>query len=313
MEPFLDRAEPRVGRGQDRRTAMTRLAYLTSCRELAHVESAGHTVIDPVTGASLGYRMCLVEEICRALTRGDDSALGQVGLVGVFTDDDPAEVEHIWCGRPPWRSDLRVPAHAQRAECPIEALTHHLSSLSYRALVRAKAPAALRAEAKAAFEARLLRALREARADVLVCDSYMLILSENFLRSFPGLVLNIHPGITDPKDQGWLPGATPTRDAFTRARYGYVIVDDKHAVPHPAGRAIRVEYEGRLRDAIDVGVIGRSGVTCHRVTAIVDGGPIVSEAIYNFDPARASEEQIRTWNYPLKLPVLTAALHVLGI
>jgi phosphoribosylglycinamide formyltransferase-1 len=46
-----------------------------------------------------------------------------------------------------------------------------------------------------AFDAEMVRAIREAGAEAVVCAGFMRILTTEFLNAFPGRVVNIHPAL----------------------------------------------------------------------------------------------------------------------
>ncbi|MGE4293011.1 MAG: phosphoribosylglycinamide formyltransferase [Desulfovibrio sp.] len=46
-----------------------------------------------------------------------------------------------------------------------------------------------------AFDAEMIRAIREAGAEAVICAGFMRILTTGFLNAFPGRVLNIHPAL----------------------------------------------------------------------------------------------------------------------
>jgi folate-dependent phosphoribosylglycinamide formyltransferase PurN len=281
-----------------RQAKQLRLAYLTSCRELLRDEQVGPCAAAPVSG----YRASLLESLISAVSSPSLDAL--LSLVLVLFDDDPAEISDRTAAL-----TLFGDAGAPPVSLPSPAV-ERVSSLAFR--VSPSAPQERHSEAKAQIDQAILRALIRYSVDVLLCDSYMLVFGDSFLRGFPNLALNIHPGITAETDPGWCKGATPTRDALTRALHGWIIIDDKPHVPYPQGELGEVEYEGRRRQIVRLpGKLGRSGVSVHRIIKEVDAGPVLASAAYNFSENGITAETIRTWNYALKLPLTLTALRAL--
>jgi phosphoribosylglycinamide formyltransferase 1 len=62
---------------------------------------------------------------------------------------------------------------------------------------------------KAAFEAEIIRAVDQAKADYLVLAGFMRILSCDFVRKYKGKIINIHPSLLPA-----FPGAHGIKDAF---------------------------------------------------------------------------------------------------
>ena len=100
------------------------------------------------------------------------------------------------------------------------------------------------AEERIDFEERLLQVLRPRRLDLIVLAGWMLVLSENFLRSCSCPCLNLHPALLEPEDDSFpvLRGAHAVREALR----------------------LRLPY---------------TGVSVHRVTPEVDAGPVVMSEI----------------------------------
>ncbi|MFN4128936.1 MAG: phosphoribosylglycinamide formyltransferase [Paracoccaceae bacterium] len=90
---------------------------------------------------------------------------------------------------------------------------------------------------RAAFEARLLQPLLDARPDILCLAGFMRVLTPDFVRRFEGRMLNIHPSLL-PKYPGL----------------------------HTHQRAL---------DAGDA----QAGCTVHQVTAELDAGPVLGQAM----------------------------------
>ena len=278
-----------------------RLAYITSLRELSGDEQVGRSVIDAITGARYGYRAGTLERLVGRLdTPGDPMADG-FELAAVVVDDDDEELAGVTASGSAWPDGLvppdlllRVPSSWRRmAPAPGEAM----SALRTR-----------KREAKMQYEARLRDALEARRVDVVLSDSYMVLFGPVMLDAFAGRILNVHPGVLDPGHPAHTPGHTPTRDAWTRAVGGFVIVDDKRVTPKPPGPVQVVDFEGAQRVAVSVPAVAITGVSVHIVTASVDAGRVIATERWRFDPTWMTPEWIRHVNYRVKHRVVPRAL-----
>lgn len=177
-----------------------------------------------------------------------------------------------------------------------------------------------RKKLKTEYEERICAALREAEVDLLVSNSYTNIIGPRLLGEYRDRIINIHPAITHQDNPCRLPGVTPTRDAYTRATEGFVIVDDKKSVSLD-GEEVQVTYEGEQRKAVKFSEEHRytHGVTVHVITAGVDEGPPILTKEYDMrdyfnvngsDPSKPmlTQEGIRNFNYKMKPSVLTEAI-----
>jgi folate-dependent phosphoribosylglycinamide formyltransferase PurN len=270
-------------------TSYLPIAYFTSCREL-HREGVG-----------LRQRG-LLDQMAEA--PDFSSADRPVVVTDIVVDDDDLEFATAW-KTPLWRT--KPSATAEKWGFLFEPRLHRVSTKSLRQkqnpLARANR-SALRDE----IESTLLAIVDAAGCEVGVCDSYMTVFGSRFLNQAKQILINIHPGITAVDHPAKLLGPTPNRDAYTRARFGYIIVDDKARAFWPAGIPHEIEYEGKTRRVIAVPKIAETGVTVHHVEKAVDLGRVIAQSSYHFDPALESEESLRSRNYTLKLPVLKAAL-----
>ena len=97
-------------------------------------------------------------------------------------------------------------------------------------------------DAKAAYEAEILRRLREAEVDWVCLAGYMRLIGPTLLEAYGGRIVNLHPSL--------LP-------AFKGA----------HAI----------------EQAVDAGV-KVFGATIHRVDASLDGGEILAQRAFGYDP-----------------------------
>jgi folate-dependent phosphoribosylglycinamide formyltransferase PurN len=278
-----------------------RLAYITSVRELTGNEQVGRLVVDPVTGEAYGYRASTIERLAPRLHDANDPLAQTFELAAVVIDDSDRELAAIMRTEPPWPGDavprellLRMPSSWRRLKAGSDETTDDFR-------VRKQA-------AKARYESDLCAALERRGVDVIVADSYMVPFGATMLGAFGGRILNVHPGLLEPGHPAHTPGHMPTRDTFTRAVHGFVIVDDKRTVMPPPGEPRVVDYEGARRIAVAVPRVATAGVSVHLVTETVDGGPILAQERWTFDPAHITPERIRHENYAPKYRVLSRAL-----
>lgn len=278
-----------------------RLAYITSLRELAGDEQVGRVVVDAMTGARYGYRAGTLERLVERLRRSGDPVARTFELAAVVIDDDDRELADSTRQAPPWPDDLVSPDLVLRAPSTWRRLVAHDGEtvVEFRARKRA---------AKARYESVLRAALERRGVDVILSDSYVVLFGPDLLEGFGGRILNVHPGVLDPGHPAHTPGRTPTRDAWTRAVHGFVIVDDKRSTPVPPGPQRLVEFEGARRRAVLVPRVAMAGVSVHVVTAEVDGGPVLAAERWSFEPAGITPERIRHTNYELKHRVVPRAL-----
>ena len=105
---------------------------------------------------------------------------------------------------------------------------------------------------QAAFEAALTERLTEARAELIVLAGFLSILSENFVRRWPGRIVNIHPSLIP---------------AFCgQGFYGLQV------------------HEAALARGVKV-----TGATVHLVNEIPDGGPILLQKAVEVLPGDTPE------------------------
>jgi len=227
-----------------------------------------------------------------------------VAVTDIVVDDDNFEFARAW-KTPLWnlKSNTAVP----RVGWLTEPRLHRVSTKCLRekaGLLGQADRAALREE----VESTLLGILNTTAAEVGVCDSYMTVFGSKFLSRAKRVLINLHPGLTTENHPAKLLGPTPNRDAYTRARFGYIIVDDKARAFWPEGVPHEIVYDGQTRRAIAVPRLAETGVTAHHVEKAVDRGRVIAQSSYYFDPELESEDSLRSKNYALKLPVLKAAL-----
>jgi phosphoribosylglycinamide formyltransferase 1 len=109
-----------------------------------------------------------------------------------------------------------------------------------------------RAPARAAWESRLAAVVAAFEPDLVLLSGFMRVLSARFLERFPGRVINQHPAL--------LPDG------------GGDVVTTADGVVIPALRGAHV-----VADALRLG-LPVTGCTIHRVTPLVDDGPVLAAA-----------------------------------
>ena len=288
-----------------------RLAVATSLREILVDELVSRVVIDPESGQDYGYRMGNIEHIARILAdpRGNNHPLAQkfadaFELAMIFHDDIPLEYEAARALVKHWPFDIKVPVDGAANAVPLEALVTNIQSKPWR---RIEDPET-KGDMKKLYESRLLSSFRQRHVDLIISDSYLIIFAPIMLHGYWQTILNIHPAITDPHDENRLPGVTPTRDAYTRAKYGWVIVDDKRRKETwPNINPIYIDYNGEKRLVVPVPKSRTTGVTVHIVDDLVDHGEVVLCRKHEF-PEGTTYEGIRDRNYGIKREILPEAL-----
>lgn len=292
-----------------------RIVYLTTLRELCDDEKVGSRVVDPENGTTYGRRQGNLEDLLQRLS-APGSAFGRTfELAGVVFDDDPKLVAEYKARGVPWDWSQPVPIrrpNGTTATVTLDSLCHNHPSLAWRAEKDPLTKSAM----KAAYEREIVATLNHSRADLVISDSYTRIAGPTLLAWFGtleretahGRGINIHPAIARVDDPTRLPGVTPTRDAYTRARYGYIIIDDKKAVDLPEGERIHVDYEGQQRLAVRVPEVHETGVTVHVLAPRVDNGRVILEKKAPLPIDGITAEGVRELNYELKREALAEAL-----
>lgn len=265
-----------------------RLAYLSSCR---WVDTDGGGILELLV-ALLGTTGPFAETF---------------RLEAVLVDDDDEQYAHARAQRRLWPGDLTVPDGRTLDELTCRIPSQWWKDLRAAPGEDAAAIRARRAEAKAEYERRVVAELSRRRIDLVLVDSYLTIAGPTLLAAYEGLLLNVHPAVLGPGDPARLPGRTPTRDTFTRAAYGIVVVDDKKGEV-PAGERVTVRSDGVPREAVRVPALRTAGVTVHVVTADVDAGPVVACERWEIGDDELSYGAIRARNRSVKERVVPAAL-----
>lgn len=281
-----------------------RLAYFTSFREIFLDEQVSRTVMDPDTGENYGYRTGNLEAIALELQKDESDFARNFELAMVFSDDADAHVEAARKSVDRWPFDVRVPAEGLKGGMVLDDLLVRISSEPWRKIKHKEE----KAGAKAEYEREIVREMRKRGVDILISDSHLSLIGPVMLSAYGKRNLNIHPAITEINSPYRLPGLTPTRDALTRAKFGYIIIDDKkRPETWPEGEPIEVEFRGKIRQAIKVSRYTLTGVTVHIIDAQVDHGPVVASQL-NHISSNPTYEGIRESNYEIKRRLLPIAL-----
>lgn len=310
------------------RTGRINIAYITSEREIGDDERVGRQVKDEVDGTDYGYRMGNLESLAIDLAEGKSEFSKVFNLRAIITDDSDTQHDRAWKDTDLWPRDLQVPIRDDRHDTiytrSLEDMTYRVPSSTWRKVrtkvdgIRHPNLVQLKADRKAEYEREIIELMREKDIDILVSDSYLSIVGPTLMSAYGpqeeggiGSIVNIHPAITDKDSPYRLPGLTPTRDAFTRARYGKIIIDDKHRVDVPEGEPHDWEFpegSGKIREAVDVPAYNVTGATVHVIDKEVDNGQVIIDKSYEFNPKTMTPEAIRTRNYDIKRELLPDAL-----
>lgn len=109
-----------------------------------------------------------------------------------------------------------------------------------------------RGEDRAAWEARMLRALRQRRVQMLILAGFLAILSSEFVAAYPGRILNVHPSL----------------------------------IPSFCGKGY---YGLRVHQAALEYGVKVTGATVHLVNEIPDGGRILLQKAVDIEPGDTPE------------------------
>ncbi len=284
------------------------VAYITSVREIGLDEKVGQVVVGGKR------RVGNLEDLASRSQNPDDPFSQNFNLVSIIVDDSDEQWDSAWSQGDTWNQDMGVcirPNEGEESQNSLRSMTHRVSSQPWRKL---RGPE--KVEAKSEYEKKIIDILRRNDVDIVVVDSYVSLFADDLLFAYgrfngedvPSRIVNIHPAITDINNPARLRGLTPTRDAYTRANYGWIIVDDKHSVDVPNGKRGFEEYEGERREVVYLPEENRHthGVTVHEVTRKVDNGPVIRSQEWTLNGE--SMEQIRERNYEIKRDLLTNAL-----
>ena len=287
-----------------------RVAYVTSPRELAG-EGVGS---DPRIVPTLEY--------LHNLTR-TNPLYANVEIAAVFVDDN---------GREQNRQALPTENAAYtylRTFCEQNSMAFHTEeSKTWRSMPLyagdgSKANNPAKHEAKVEYEERMLSFMRENNIDVIFSDSYVVLFNSVMLdatRGYPGLIVNIHPGIATE-----VPGVFPTRDALARANFFTDDVSERQQLQQALANgeetlAIRrnghdssvnnvlgrmgAEYEmtnTHVRVKASANIFRQTtGATLHEVDPLIDHGPSIFMSTGTPIRANDTEHELRIRNYGTK-------------
>jgi len=287
-----------------------KLSYFTSFRELILDEGVSTIVVDEESGEELGYRMGNLEHLARTIAQGNNQFAETFELAMIFSDDSDEQFQASKSITQTWPLDIGLYLNGKENDIiTLEDLAVRIPSQPWRQIKNPRE----KAKAKQAYEQQILSHLHANDVDLVIVDSYLTLFDNVLLKGYQGRILNIHPAITDLSNPYRLPGVTPTRDAYTRARYGFVIVDDKKKPETwPEGEVAEVQFQGRTRKAVNTPKYAITGVTVHVIDELVDHGSVVMQLEHHFTPD-TTYEGIRAGNYDLKRQILPEALlHYVG-
>lgn len=274
------------------------LAYITSCRWVDR------------------YQESTLEYIAKEIYSGRSEFAQRFNLVCIICDDNEEQFTRAWRYSEIWSPGLVVPIRGMDGTVvhkTLKEMTFQIPAQPWKDLRRLHdekltAFRARKARCKANYEQQILHCLISSRADLILSDSYLTIFGPDLLLAYDRRILNVHPGITQASDPARIVGRTPTRDTYTRAAYGCIIVDDKRKIGIPQGKAVSVVCDGRRREAVAVEKSREAGVTVHIVTKEIDGGPIVLCERYFIEDCELSFAGIRDKNYRIKRGLIPSAL-----
>jgi folate-dependent phosphoribosylglycinamide formyltransferase PurN len=282
----------------DQDIGLVNLAYITSCRW-----------VDSDQGGTL-------ENLARRIIAGEDAFARRFNLVCIVVDDDAEQYAKAWEKGDIWPRDLVVPIREDERvleERTLESMTIQVPSQRWKDLRQSPSETlqefhARKNKSKADYEERILQFLLSNKVDLILTDSYLTLFGSVLLSHYAKRIINIHPAITQVGDPCRIPGRTPTRDTYTRAAFGCIIVDDKRVVGIPEGRRIYVESDGMLREAVEIGKTRETGVTMHVITEEVDAGPVICCERYLINDNELSFDAIRRKNNRIKKELVPRAL-----
>lgn len=248
-----------------------RTLILTSIRDVGVCDLNGCMV---PTKSGFRYMKGVVEHAVRE--SGVGGALdGILEIAGVVTDDFPKNLEGSAYSLVPnlgmqWIHPHHLVDHRGQS---ISGMTVNIPSL-FRRIPNGDA---CKRDAKRDFESKVFAHMRDVGADIIVSDHYMARI-EFLISDFGlyGMVVNIHPAITDKRHSCCFRGRTPTADAIAFARSGNETV---------------------------------TGATLHLVNKDFDDGPIIESAWPTPVHADDSPAELRQRNYEMaKLPVFVQGM-----
>lgn len=270
------------------------VVFLTSIRDIGRYDLNGIDLMGAIEAINT-----LVNEDVKLCIDGDRVNLGDfIRIRGIITDDvdnNPSGNDYLGCypatptrGKP-WIHPLD--ARNDKGNYLTDITTHIPSD--FRTIRRGNR--ALKEEKRLEFEKKIFEVSQQRGADILISDHFMVKLVHLIkgTRYGTGRVLNIHPGISDPRNPNRLPGSTPTLDAISRAQWG-AIFDKKRKlyVPPPDPRASRFS----------------TGASLHVMDEGLDTGPVIADSESTYVGQSDRPQELRRKNYPIKRAVLVAGI-----
>ncbi len=246
----------------------------------------------------------MIESINHAI---NDRRLGLEHLVrlgGIITDDTVLDTTHPFPKTPQTGEQWIHPLTDRNYEGELlTSNTHHIPS-TFRLIPKYKTDEI--AESRLEFEEEIAKVSKQMGAEFILSDHFMVRILHLIESSRYGIgkVLNIHPGITDPKDPNRLPGPSPTQDAIDRVR-------GKNIEKRPY-RKKRSLYIPRSKPKVRVFKTIQShfstGASLHVMNGKLDRGPVIADSqstpVYSSD----NPNDLRKRNYPTKAAVLIAGI-----
>ena len=281
---------PHSGNGADRRI---NLAYITTMRELIKDEGVGQT-------RYAGKRLVgTVEHLANELQQESDFER-MYNLVLIVTEDIEGYrngedyLPPFPAGRP-WDDDAYTVIRngGNASNYALDSLVHNHAS-RWKA---ERKDVEKRGEMKIEWEEGLSRLLDKHNVDVLLSDSLMTIFGldlpedRGMFNRWTDRMLNVHPAITE-GDYALL-GDTPTANALTRVRHGYVDARDE-----VTGKRYRQSVEPRNRTGASLFVIDRG----------IDTGKVIMDLEATMVFREDTTDSLRLRNYLTKNLVVVEGL-----
>ena len=264
------------------------VVFLTSIRDIG-VDDKNGLVLD--NHGTPHYMMGLIEAVNNIINHGRIGLGNAIRIKGIITDDTVIDNTYPYPLTPrkgePWIHNLN--ARGSMGE-RLTSITHHIPS-TFRGIPNRKKDE--KATERLAFEEEIYRVSQQMGADMLVSDHLMLriihLISTN--RYSIGRILNIHPGISDPKNPTRLPGSTPTQDAINRVNLGCVF-----------------KKKGRLYSPVHTEPHDRTGASLHIIDENLDTGPVIADSESTTVFPSDTPQDLRIRNYPVKITVFVIGI-----
>ncbi|MFH1470875.1 MAG: hypothetical protein ABIF01_03955 [Candidatus Micrarchaeota archaeon] len=294
---------------QRRDPGTIRLAYITSPRELEKEGAGSSPLITPT-----------LEYLQRAILAGN-KYISRIEIAAVVVDDS---------GRASQDAEPSRAFTFLKNLCEQNGITLHVEeSAPWRSI---RGDPVTKANAKLAYEERILDFMRTNKIDIILSDSYTILFDRVMLdqqNGYRGLLLNVHPGVNKE-----VPGLYPTRDALSRANMFAHDQTERDGVraqlEDPTKQMLELRRNGNVPSLVNIFTemklpytIGEDTVTIprapnifrattgaclHLVNEILDGGrPILGST---GTPIRegTTEQELRIDNYTTKNNVVLRGL-----